>query len=276
MPRLRPPLGTIGTATIPCPIEVSGESRSRARRPCRGPFRRGATCVDEPLNIVPYAQVYPEFAPQLSVAEPRQCDCTKASHARGLPRQWGRGSNGFAACSSRRVPDDFTADREVRRRRGSQGEGTRFRPRPRSRANRSTRVTRCARRSCPRSGSRSSTARPDGRRSEQGSRHRIAMVDPGGCCGSRGTTKRRQGPPRACVRSLCFGRKPAGRDRDARAARRRRREPFNRFGRRPPDASCISGQSPRRSATSCARMRAFPPRSAERSVSTPWGVHSCP
>ncbi len=56
-----------------------------------------------------------------------------------------------------------------------------------------------------------------------GTMHRIAAVGPGGCCGSPGTTERRQGPPRACTRSSQARRKSGRPNVRVRVQRRRRR-----------------------------------------------------
>jgi len=110
-------------------------------------------------------------------------------------------------------------------------------------------------------------------------KHRIAVVGPGGCCGPRGTTKRRQGPPRACIRSSCFGRESVGRGRGACAAaaaavraRQRVRPPVPLT----PLAICAS-QIARRRPPRCGSMRARFRPSRRYSISTQLGEPiSCP
>ena len=209
MPQLHPPRGTSEAATNACPIGFSRESRPCAASLPQGPIERGATCVDEPLNNVPYRQPYPEIAPQLSVAESSHRDCKRATLAPALRRRWGRGSDGAAACSSRRTSDGLAASREVCRRRVSPGEGSSVlaacpisgEPIYESAALRAVARAHVAVRA------RTPLA-PMGGASSRSSQHRVAAVGPGGCCGSPGTTKRRQGPPRACAGRCASGESP--------------------------------------------------------------------
>jgi hypothetical protein len=62
--------------------------------------------------------------------------------------------------------------------------------------------------------------------------HRVAAVGPGGCCGSPGTTERRQGPPRACAGRCASGESPQVAIRVHVQRRRRRQRALQRV--RPP------------------------------------------
>jgi hypothetical protein len=209
MPQLHPPQGTSEGLTTPCPIGFSRESRHCADSPPARPIERSAICVDEPLNNRSYGQAYPEIAPHLSVAEPSHLGCMRATPAPALRRRWGRGSDGAAACSSRRAQEGLAASREVCRRRGSPGEGSSVlaagsisgEPVYESAALCAVARAHVAVRA------RTPLA-PMGGASSRRSWHRIAAVGPGGCCGSPGTTKRRQGPPRACAGRCASGESP--------------------------------------------------------------------